>query len=122
MSLKQTLKQAALALSAVGCLAAVAMPAQATLVTINGPAVNNVDTGAPTLVNLVVAQSGTIQDLNLFINFDPANMLLYDMGDPIAAIEMLAPHVRSVHLKDATSWRRVRSTRWSRPRWGSPGR
>lgn len=38
---------------------------------------------------------------NLKVNFDPANMLLYDMGDPIQAIELLAPHLRSVHLKDA---------------------
>jgi L-ribulose-5-phosphate 3-epimerase len=35
------------------------------------------------------------------VNFDPANMLLYDMGDPVAALEMLAPRVRQVHIKDA---------------------
>ena len=38
---------------------------------------------------------------NLKVNFDPANMLLYDMGDPIRAIEILAPDIRSVHVKDA---------------------
>lgn len=38
---------------------------------------------------------------NLKVNFDPANMLLYDMGDPIRAVEILAPDIRSVHLKDA---------------------
>jgi len=38
---------------------------------------------------------------NVGVNFDPANMLLYDMGDPVAALELLAPHVRQVHLKDA---------------------
>jgi sugar phosphate isomerase/epimerase len=38
---------------------------------------------------------------NLKINFDPANMLLYDMGDPIRAIELLGPDIRSVHVKDA---------------------
>lgn len=46
----------------------------------------------------------TLDDLkapNLKVNFDPANMLLYDMGDPIRAIEILAPDIRSVHLKDA---------------------
>jgi sugar phosphate isomerase/epimerase len=37
----------------------------------------------------------------LKINFDPANMLLYDMGDPIRAVETLAPHIHSVHVKDA---------------------
>lgn len=35
------------------------------------------------------------------VNFDPANMLLYGSGDPIAALDLLLPHVRQVHLKDA---------------------
>jgi sugar phosphate isomerase/epimerase len=46
----------------------------------------------------------TLDDLkspNFKVNFDPANMLLYDMGDPIAAVELLAPDIRSVHVKDA---------------------
>jgi sugar phosphate isomerase/epimerase len=38
---------------------------------------------------------------NLMVNFDPANMLLYDMGDPIHAVDLLAPYIRSVHVKDA---------------------
>jgi sugar phosphate isomerase/epimerase len=38
---------------------------------------------------------------NLKVNFDPANMLLYDMGDPLRAVEILAPDIRSVHVKDA---------------------
>ena len=37
---------------------------------------------------------------NLKINFDPANMILYGTGDPIAALDVLAPHVISVHAKD----------------------
>ncbi len=37
----------------------------------------------------------------LKVNFDPANMLLYDMGNPIKAVEILAPDIRSVHVKDA---------------------
>lgn len=37
----------------------------------------------------------------LKVNFDPANMLLYDMGDPIRAVELLGPDIVSVHLKDA---------------------
>jgi L-ribulose-5-phosphate 3-epimerase len=37
----------------------------------------------------------------LKVNFDPANMLLYDMGDPIHAVEILGPDIRSVHVKDA---------------------
>jgi L-ribulose-5-phosphate 3-epimerase len=38
---------------------------------------------------------------NLKVNFDPANMLLYDMGDPIRAVEILGLDIRSVHVKDA---------------------
>jgi sugar phosphate isomerase/epimerase len=39
---------------------------------------------------------------NLFINFDPANMILYGVGQPIEALEKLGSRVRSVHCKDAT--------------------
>ncbi len=35
------------------------------------------------------------------VNFDPANMLLYDMGEPVAALDALAPWVRQIHVKDA---------------------
>ncbi|HYG24731.1 MAG TPA: sugar phosphate isomerase/epimerase family protein [Verrucomicrobiae bacterium] len=38
---------------------------------------------------------------NAGVNFDPANMLLYDKGDPIAAVRTLAPWIRQVHIKDA---------------------
>jgi len=46
----------------------------------------------------------TLDDLkspNIKVNFDPANMLLYDMGDPIKAVSILGPDIRSVHVKDA---------------------
>ena len=35
------------------------------------------------------------------MNFDPANVLLYDKGDPIRAVEILGADIRSVHVKDA---------------------
>ena len=38
---------------------------------------------------------------NVAVNFDPANMLLYNNGDPIAALRTLGPRVQSCHLKDA---------------------
>ncbi len=38
---------------------------------------------------------------NVKVNFDPANMLLYDKGDPLRAVEILGPDIRSVHVKDA---------------------
>jgi sugar phosphate isomerase/epimerase len=37
---------------------------------------------------------------NLGVNFDPANMIMYGTGDPIEALEVLAPWVRGVHCKD----------------------
>ncbi len=46
----------------------------------------------------------TLDDLecdNVKVNFDPANMLLYDMGDPIRAVEILGPDIATVHCKDA---------------------
>lgn len=50
---------------------------------------------------------------NLFVNFDPANMILYGSGEPIAALRKVGRFVRSVHCKDG---------RWSdRPgeTWGA---
>jgi sugar phosphate isomerase/epimerase len=38
---------------------------------------------------------------NLFVNFDPANMIMYGSGDPIEALRKVGLHVRSVHCKDA---------------------
>ena len=46
----------------------------------------------------------TLDDLkcpNLKVNFDPANMLLYNMDDPMKVLDLLAPDIRSVHVKDA---------------------
>jgi L-ribulose-5-phosphate 3-epimerase len=39
---------------------------------------------------------------NLGANFDPANMILYNQGDPVEALRVLAPWIRQVHIKDAT--------------------
>jgi len=35
------------------------------------------------------------------INFDPANMILYDKGDPVEAVQVLAPWIKHIHIKDA---------------------
>lgn len=35
------------------------------------------------------------------VNFDPANMILYGMGDPVEALRTLAPFVMQIHVKDA---------------------
>ena len=42
---------------------------------------------------------------NIGVNFDPANMILYDKGDPIAALRVLGPWLKQCHIKDATRTR-----------------
>jgi sugar phosphate isomerase/epimerase len=44
---------------------------------------------------------------NLAVNFDPANMILYDKGDPVRALRTLAPWIRQVHIKDAIRTQRA---------------
>ena len=46
-----------------------------------------------------------LEELNhpaLCVNFDPANMILYDKGVPVEAVKVLAPWIRHIHIKDAT--------------------
>lgn len=52
---------------------------------------------APALVEFLRA----LDRKDVGVNFDPANMLLYGSGEPIAALRLLLPHVRQVHIKDA---------------------
>ena len=52
---------------------------------------------AETLVGVLEA----IDRPTIGVNFDPANLLLYDMGDPVASLRLLAPWVRQIHVKDA---------------------
>jgi L-ribulose-5-phosphate 3-epimerase len=40
---------------------------------------------------------------NLGVNFDPANMILYGKGEPVAALRQLLPQVRQIHIKDAVA-------------------
>lgn len=56
---------------------------------------------------------GDVGRSNLFINFDPANMILYGTGNPIEALKKVGHLVRSVHCKDA-KWAPldVRGTAW----------
>lgn len=39
---------------------------------------------------------------NVGVNFDPANMILYDKGDPIESMRVLGRYIRQCHIKDAT--------------------
>ncbi len=52
---------------------------------------------APVLVKLL----SKLNRPNVGVNFDPANMILYDKGNPIAALRKLGPWIRQVHIKDA---------------------
>jgi sugar phosphate isomerase/epimerase len=50
---------------------------------------------------------------NLFVNFDPANMILYGVGEPLPALRTLGKFVRSIHCKDAT-WSDRPGETWGR--------
>jgi len=65
----------------------------------NGQAVH-LETGQETAEGLVQFIKDSECD-NLFVNFDPANMILYGAGNPIEALEQLGSLVRSCHCKDA---------------------
>ena len=39
----------------------------------------------------------------VYVNLDPANMILYGKGDPVRAVKILAPWIRHVHIKDANN-------------------
>lgn len=59
----------------------------------------HLETGQETADSLVQF-IGDVERDNLFINFDPANMILYGSGEPIEALEKVGRWVRSVHCKD----------------------
>lgn len=35
------------------------------------------------------------------VNFDPANMILYNKGNPVTAMQKLSPWIKQIHIKDA---------------------
>ena len=44
---------------------------------------------------------GEVDRVNLAVNFDPANMVLYGTGEPVSALRLLGNYVKGVHIKDA---------------------
>ena len=60
----------------------------------------HLETGQETADHLLEFMHDVGRD-NLFINFDPANMILYGTGDPIEALKKVGHLVRSIHCKDA---------------------
>ncbi|MBX3416019.1 MAG: sugar phosphate isomerase/epimerase [Pirellulaceae bacterium] len=77
----------------------------------NGQALH-LETGQETAEALVQFIDDVAAD-NLFVNFDPANMILYGTGEPIAALKLLGDRVRSVHCKDGT-WASQPGKEWGR--------
>ena len=59
----------------------------------------HLETGQETAAGLVQFIHDVGRD-NLFVNFDPANMILYGTGEPIAAVKQIGKFVRSIHCKD----------------------
>jgi len=72
----------------------------------------NLETGQESADHLLAFIADVKRD-NLFINFDPANMILYGTGDPIEALKKVGHLVQSVHCKDGT-WAApdVRGAQW----------
>ena len=70
----------------------------------------HLETGQETAEGLLQFIMDT-ESQNLFINFDPANMILYGTGEPIAALERVGQFVRSVHCKDGT-WAKNPGEEW----------
>ncbi len=70
----------------------------------------HLETGQETAESLL----GFIEDVqrpHLFINFDPANMILDGTGEPIAALKKVGRYVRSVHCKDG-KWAELAGKEW----------
>lgn len=61
--------------------------------------------------DLLLKFIGDVDCDNLFVNFDPANMILYGCGEPIAALKKVGKYVRSVHCKDAR-WAKNPGKEW----------
>jgi sugar phosphate isomerase/epimerase len=77
----------------------------------NGQAIH-LETGQEPVDVLIKFLDDVARD-NIFVNFDPANMILYGAGEPIPALEQLGSRVRSVHCKDAT-WSDKPGETWGR--------
>jgi sugar phosphate isomerase/epimerase len=80
------------------------------------------ETGQETAEDL----AGMLSELpGVYVNFDPANMILYGKGDPVKAVKTLAPWIRHVHVKDAVSSARPgeewgAETEWTRGQVDAP--
>ena len=65
----------------------------------------HLETGQETAAELLHFIKAVGRD-NLAVNFDPANMILYGAGNPLEALDVVGPYVKSVHCKDASYTRK----------------
>lgn len=72
----------------------------------------HLETGQETADALLQFMADVGRD-NLFVNFDPANMILYGTGEPIEALRKIGAKVRSVHCKDGV-WADNPGQEWGR--------
>jgi sugar phosphate isomerase/epimerase len=70
----------------------------------------HLETGQETADGLLQFIHDVARD-NLFVNFDPANMILYGTGEPIEALKKVGKYVRSVHCKDG-KWAKNPGQEW----------
>ncbi len=70
----------------------------------------HLETGQETAEALVAFMDDVARS-NLFVNFDPANMILYGTGEPMSALRQLGPRVQSVHCKDGL-WAKNPGEEW----------
>ena len=67
-------------------------------------AARNLKLGLETGQETAPVLAGLLQKLkraDVGVNFDPANMILYNKGNPIEALRVLGPWIAQVHIKDA---------------------
>lgn len=57
------------------------------------------ETGPETPTTLLRTLEDTGEN-NVFINFDPANLLMYGKANPVDALDILGPYLGGVHIKD----------------------
>jgi sugar phosphate isomerase/epimerase len=70
----------------------------------------HLETGQETADDLLAFIQGVARP-NLGINFDPANMILYGTGEPIAALKKVGRYVKSIHCKDG-KWAKNPGQEW----------
>jgi sugar phosphate isomerase/epimerase len=71
------------------------------------------ETGQESVQSLLTFMDDVACD-NIFINFDPANLILYGIGNPIEALKLVGKYVRGVHCKDATTTTGTPGVDWGR--------